>query len=107
MLERFQISILWLEEWWTVTNADDIDFIFVEDSFELGEEIGGRRGRNRAGIVDVSVFHFFSGTLPALGNDVRRCILRGLGEIFVRDHALAFRKAKVMMDKAGGVTIPL
>jgi hypothetical protein len=51
---------------------------YLSRSFELGEEIGGRRGRNRAGIVDVAVFHFFSGTQPALGNDVRKCILRGL-----------------------------
>jgi hypothetical protein len=32
----------WLEQWWTVVNPDGIDFILVEDSFELGEEIGGR-----------------------------------------------------------------
>jgi hypothetical protein len=36
--------MLWLEQWWTVAYPDGIDFILVEDSFELGEEIGGRRG---------------------------------------------------------------
>ena len=39
-----QISLVWLEQWWTVANPDSINFIFVEDSFELGEETGGRRG---------------------------------------------------------------
>ena len=44
MLEHHQISILWLEQWWTVANPDGIDFMLVKDSFELGGEIGRKEG---------------------------------------------------------------
>ena len=105
MVERLQIYIPSLERWWTVANPDVIDAMSAEDISEPGEEIGGRGVRKRAaiGLVDVSVFDSLSGTQPALGNDVRRCILRGPGDIFARDHALALHKFKVTMDNAGGV----
>jgi hypothetical protein len=60
---------------WTVANPDGIDSIFVEDSFELGEEISGRRGRNRAGIVDEDYIRRVN-SLVKLAINSSRCAFR-------------------------------
>ena len=86
-----------------VTNSEDVDSIFSQNSLELGEKVGGGRWRGGAEIVDISVFNFFSGVQPALRNDVGRCISRGGRAISIRDHTLAFLEGKVMMDKVWGV----
>jgi len=102
--ERFQKAKPWSEvDRRSVANSEDVDSMFVEDSFKLGEEIGGRRRWDRAEVVDVSVFSSFSGVQPAFGNNTGRSITRGRGAIAVRDHTLTLFEEKVMMDKAGGV----
>ena len=100
--EGFQKGKPWRElvGWRGVANSENVDSMFVEDSFELGEEIGGRRWWDRVEIDNISVFGGFSSAQPAFGNDIWRSISRGHGAIAVRDHTFAFLEGKVMVDKA-------
>lgn len=61
-------------DWGSVANSEDVDSIFVEDRFELGEESGGRWWWDSAEIIDISIFKVFSCAQPAFGNDVGRSV---------------------------------